>query len=128
MVPDPWMTFCISPEGGRGPRSGRFQVLIFETLPGMRAFLRHIRPEMSRVFKDCWAFTDDRTNSVVLARQSCTTRTVSHEMVHVAFLWASRIHLNPENCLKWGHPTHERLAEAICNLIGEFWEKYNRRT
>ena len=119
-IPAPIAEFTISPEDD----GFVFEVKIFKSPAAMRKYLRHIRPEYK--FGETWSFVDNKTNTLITNLYDCTDNTISHECHHLTSWFAYCKRLKPNNCMEWGHKTHERLAEVHGNLVSQFWKEYTK--
>jgi len=120
-MPVPAMVFPVKPE----PGNFAFTVKIFWDRKGMRRYLKQIRPEFQH--RRDYAFTDETRRLIVLNSQDLDHATVTHEMVHAALWWSKSIHMKPVNCWTWKHPSHERIAEAVCQMTLSFWRQFHEK-
>ena len=121
-VPEPTAKIVLRPERSPGHA---WRVYVFRTDEQMRRYISHIRPDKRGSVKDAWGFTDERTQTIALSLKSCTDNCLGHELLHLTCWYARQIGLRAKNCMTWGHPTHERIAEVLGDLLSQFWKKYS---
>jgi len=121
-IPDPVLKFTVYPE--RKILTQAWDVRIFKTRGQMRRYLKHMRPE--RDFSNTWAFTDQKSMTMVFCLWTMTDNVVSHEAHHAIVWWINQQFRCRGGCLLWGTTAHERAAEAHGNLVSAIWQNFTR--
>lgn len=105
-------------------------VKIFKTRGQMRRYLKFTRPDWKH--EEDWAFTDQKAHEVSFCLWTCTDNCVTHEAYHMAAFWAlwwagnAKVgrSLGLARCIEWDTVSHERMAEAVGNIVSQFWKSF----
>ncbi len=124
-IPEPVLEFEISPEPWR-KKPFRWTVKIFSTRGQMRRYLKFSRPD--RKHDDDYAFTDQKAMEIAFCLWTCSDNCVAHELFHSVVWWISRTFHNHGSFGEWDHRNHERAAEAMGNMVSQFWEKFSKKS
>ena len=127
--PEPVLQFRIYPEDRCG---GYFTVQVYRTWRQLARLHRLYWPKRRDHFT--WGFValtrrpaePKHLGVVCFYLRSCSDATVPHEFFHAAMAWAEGLRMAPKNICGWASETHERVAEAHCWMVREFWRQFTR--
>ena len=121
-IPEPVLEFRVWPE--KKLASQAWNVAIFKTRGQMRRYLKFLRP--GRDFSGTWAFTDEKSRTMVFCLWTMSDNVITHECHHAIVWWINQQFRCVGDCLLWDNEKHERAAEAHGNMVSAIWENFTR--
>lgn len=131
-IPEPVAEFRLYPEGKSG---FWFLASVYATEHELTKAVQYWTGR--RLKYRIWAHTqrqvEDYRNAgqigvIYMSRRAATDNIVSHELFHATMWWLShKTGMQKFEVVIWGHPVHERAAEAHGNMVSQFWNQYTQR-
>lgn len=128
----PLLRFRLYPEGRK---EYWFQVVIHRTDKSVQIRRRELERNLGPYPKGgVYAFVVPSSSKhsrclgeLHLSHWCASDRTVAHELLHCAILWADAVDLPITYRAMWQSGFHERLAEAFDSMVDGFWKQYSKK-